>query len=38
MERVTTKADVIPLRDPVKLASGRVLSELSVSPGQVSIW
>lgn len=35
MERVATKADVIPLQDPVKCPNGQVISELVVSPGQV---
>jgi len=35
MERVATKADVIPLREPVKLVDGKVVSELPISPGQV---
>ncbi|EKM50918.1 uncharacterized protein PHACADRAFT_128546 [Phanerochaete carnosa HHB-10118-sp] len=35
MERVATKEDVIPLREPVKLSNGKVVSELPISPGQV---
>lgn len=35
MERIATKADVIPLREPVTLSNGKLVSELHVSPGQV---
>ncbi|GJE90539.1 cytochrome P450 [Phanerochaete sordida] len=35
MERVATKADVIPLSEPVRLSDGRVVSEIPVYPGQV---
>lgn len=37
MERVATKEDIIPLRDPVRLDDGQVVSELPVSPGQVCV-
>ena len=35
MERVATKADLIPLREPVKLENGEVITQLPISPGQV---
>ena len=35
MERVATQPDVIPLREPVRLADGTVTSAIRVSPGQV---
>ncbi|KAJ7764864.1 cytochrome P450 [Mycena metata] len=34
MERVATKADAIPLKDPVILGDGQVKSFIEVSPGQ----
>jgi len=37
MERVSTKFDIIPLRDPVKLSNGQTTSEIVVYPGQTVI-
>jgi len=34
MERVATKADIIPLRSPVILRDGRSVTEIAVQPGQ----
>nr|BAK09392.1 cytochrome P450 [Postia placenta] len=35
MERTAIRADVIPLREPVRLSSGELISALPVLPGQV---
>jgi cytochrome P450 len=35
MERVVTEPDAIPLRAPVKLNDGRVVTQIIVNPGQV---
>lgn len=35
MERVATKDDVIPLHTPLVTKSGKVLSHLKISAGQV---
>ncbi|KAJ7112913.1 hypothetical protein C8R44DRAFT_796894 [Mycena epipterygia] len=32
--RVATKADVLPLKEPVELADGRVTDYIKVTPGQ----
>ena len=36
MERVAMKDDIIPLREPVRLENGQVVSEIPVTAGQVS--
>ncbi len=35
MERVATKADIIPLHQPIQLANGQVSHQAVVEPGQV---
>ncbi|KAI0704538.1 cytochrome P450 [Earliella scabrosa] len=37
MERVAMKDDIIPLREPVRLENGQVVSEIPVTAGQVVI-
>ncbi|KAF8906807.1 cytochrome P450 [Gymnopilus junonius] len=37
MERTATKFDIIPLRDPVRMSNGTIVSEISVQPGQTVV-